>query len=80
MIDRDRFGHSQKVIRSASGHMGLATAGGGVKLKAEEAWRKKKKKERRRLVLMTSFRTKHSPVKTSAITCCRPTVNGGGAN
>lgn len=45
MIDRDRFGHSQKVIRSASGHMGLATAGGGVKLKAEEAWRKKRKEE-----------------------------------
>lgn len=33
MIDRDGFGHSQEVVRSASGHMGLATAGGGVKLK-----------------------------------------------
>lgn len=47
MIDRDGFGHSQEVVRSASGHMGLAAAGGGVKLKAEEA-------ERVRL-LMTSL-------------------------
>lgn len=39
MIDRDGFGHSQEVVRSASGHMGLAAAGGGVKLKAEEAKR-----------------------------------------
>lgn len=36
MIDRDGFGHSQEVVRSASGHMGLAAAGGGIKLKAEE--------------------------------------------
>lgn len=35
MIDRDGFGHSQEVVRSASGHMGLAAAWGGVKLKAE---------------------------------------------
>lgn len=39
MIDRDGFGHSQEVVRSASGHMGLATAGGGVKLKAGETER-----------------------------------------
>ena len=39
MIDRDGFGHSQEVVRSASGHVGLATTGGGVKLKAEEAER-----------------------------------------
>lgn len=37
VIDRHGFGHSQEVVRSASGHMGLAAAGGGVKLKAEEA-------------------------------------------
>lgn len=36
MIDRDGFGHSQEVVGSASGHVGLAAAGGGVKLKAEE--------------------------------------------
>lgn len=36
MIDRDGFGHSQEVVRSASGHMGLAAAGGGIKLKAGE--------------------------------------------
>lgn len=36
MIDRDGFGHSQEVVRSASGHMGLAAAGGRIKLKAEE--------------------------------------------
>ena len=36
MIDRDGFGHSQEVVRSASGHVGLATAGGGVKLKTVE--------------------------------------------
>ena len=34
MIDRDGFGHSQEVVRSASGHMGLTTARGRVKLKA----------------------------------------------
>lgn len=34
MIDRDGFGHSQEVVRSASGHMGLAAAGGGIKLQA----------------------------------------------
>lgn len=39
MIDRDGFGHSQEVVRSASGHVGLAAAGGGIKLKAEEAER-----------------------------------------
>lgn len=36
MVDRDGFGHSQEVVGSASGHVGLATAGGGVKLKAEK--------------------------------------------
>lgn len=36
MIDRCGFGHSQEVVRSASGHMGLAAAWGGVELKAEE--------------------------------------------
>lgn len=34
MIDRGGVGHSQEVVRSASGHVGLAAAGGGVKLKA----------------------------------------------
>lgn len=34
MTDRDGFGHSQEVVWSASGHMGLAAARGGVKLKA----------------------------------------------
>lgn len=33
---RGCFGHSQEVVGSASGHMGLTTARGGVKLKAEE--------------------------------------------
>lgn len=36
MADRDGVEHLQEVVRSASGHMGLATAGGGVKLKAGE--------------------------------------------
>lgn len=34
VIDRGSFGHSQEVVRSASGHVGLAAAGGGIKLKA----------------------------------------------
>lgn len=36
MIDRDDFGHSQEVVGSASGHVGLPAAGGGVKLKTVE--------------------------------------------
>lgn len=36
MTDRDGFGHSQEVVRSASGHMRLAAAGSGVKLQAAE--------------------------------------------
>lgn len=36
MTDRDGAGHSQEVVRSASGHVRLATAGGGVKLQAVE--------------------------------------------
>ena len=39
MIDRDDFGHSQEVVRSASGHMGFAAAGGRVELKAEKTER-----------------------------------------
>lgn len=34
MIDKGGCGHSQEVVRSASGHMGLAAARGGIKLKA----------------------------------------------
>lgn len=37
MIDKGCFGHSQEVVGSASCHMGLAAAGGGVKLQAAEA-------------------------------------------
>lgn len=47
MIDKGGFGHSQEVVRSASGHMGLATARGGIKLKAR---RGKEKKVRRQVV------------------------------
>lgn len=41
MIDKGGFGHSQEVVRSASGHMGLATARGGIKLKARRGKEKK---------------------------------------
>lgn len=47
MIDKGGFGHSQEVVRSASGHMGLTTARGGIKLKAG---RGKEKKVRRQVV------------------------------
>lgn len=34
---QDGVGHSQEVVRSASGHVGLPAARSGVKLKAGEA-------------------------------------------
>ena len=39
MIDRDDFGHSQEVVWSASGHMGLSTARSRVELQAEKSSR-----------------------------------------
>lgn len=74
MIDRGGFGHSQEVVRSASGHMGLATAGGGVKLKAEKA---KKVCYQHHLVMY--FRT-NIHLQNICSRCWRQTLNGDSAN
>lgn len=39
MNDTDGFGHSQEVVRSASGHVRLAAAGRRIKLKAVDTQR-----------------------------------------
>lgn len=52
MIDRGGVGHSQEVVRSASGHVGLAAAGGGIKLKAGRG--KKNRREPRAEVSTTN--------------------------
>lgn len=51
MIDKGGFGHSQEVVRSASGHMGLAAARGRIKLKAGIGKEKKLQDK-----LLTQFR------------------------